>query len=66
MKRNGIKRIVAYVGACLAVLVGFHLYAWRNGGPDGWVDVPLSGAQIILVVVGLIGIGVFIGRRWPT
>jgi hypothetical protein len=46
--------------------LGFHLYAWRHGGPDGWVEVPLSGAQIILVVVGLIGIGVFIGRRWPS
>jgi len=58
------KRIVVYVSASLALTVGLHLWHYRNGSPPV-TQVNVSGAQLTLVIVALIGIGVAIGRRWP-
>jgi hypothetical protein len=59
------KALLAYVLAFVALVVGFHLWHWRNGYPDGTVSVGLSGGQLILIVLSIMGIGVLIGRRWP-
>lgn len=68
-KGQEVKRhmVIAYVLAYVAALAFFHWWGWRHGEPEGgYVPVELSGAQLILIVTGLIGIGVVIGRSWKA